>query len=59
MGKLGEATIPFQYSDSKIVVLRKKKLKYSKPPTDGSVIPSVINNAICTKQILLNLERSW
>jgi hypothetical protein len=42
----------------KLVVLGKRRLKNSKPPTDRSVVPIAINNVMYTKQVFLNLELS-
>lgn len=42
-----------------LAVLRKRRLKNTKPPADRNVVPSTINNVVYTKQIFLNLELSW
>lgn len=56
MGKLPSL---FSIQIVKPVVLSKRRLKNSKPPTDRNVVPGAINSVMYTKQIFLNLQLSW
>jgi hypothetical protein len=59
VGKQEKLPSLFSIQTVNLVILRKRRLKNSEPPTDRSVVTSDVNNVMYTMQIFLNLDLSW